>query len=156
MARLGPSIGQAVGRGLTGRCPMCGQRGIFVPSRLDLREDCPNCGLHFERESGFWLGSMVVIMALVLTVFAIVTVGGIALFWPDVPWTAVWIAGIVANIAVPMLCYGWTKSVWQGLAWGFSPPDVAEAADIMARRAALEHEAGDQDADSDPRDADAT
>lgn len=138
MRRGGPSIGTAIGRGLVGRCPLCGGRGIFTSSRLDLREDCPNCGLHFEREEGFWLGSMVVIMALVLVVFAIVTVGGIALFWPDVPWTGVMVAGVAANIAVPVLLYGWAKSVWQGLAWGFSPPDVAEEADQVARRAMLE------------------
>jgi len=134
MSRTGPSLGTVVWWGITGRCPACGSRGIFK-GITDLKEDCPTCGLHFEREDGFWLGSMVVIMAMVLAVFAIVTVGGIVAFWPDVPWTAVTIAGVLANIAVPILGYGWAKSVWQGLAWGFSPPTIAEAADAMNRQA---------------------
>lgn len=135
MQRTGPSLGTVVGRGFRGRCPACGSRGIFK-GVSDLKEDCPTCGLHFEREDGYWLGSMIVIMAMVLITFAVVTAGGIALFWPDVPWTGVTIAGVAANIAVPILGYGYAKSVWQGLSWGFSPPTMAEAADAFNRRAA--------------------
>lgn len=137
MQRTGPSLGTVVGRGFRGRCPSCGSRGIFK-GVSDLKEDCPTCGLHFEREDGYWLGSMIVIMAMVLITFAVVTAGGIALFWPDVPWTGVTIAGVAANIAVPILGYGYAKSVWQGLSWGFSPPTMAEAADAFNRRAAQE------------------
>lgn len=135
MARTGPPLGTVVGWGFRGRCPACGSRGIFE-GVTDLKEDCPTCGLHFEREDGYWLGSMIVIMAMVLITFAVVTAGGIILFWPDVPWTGVTIAGVVANILVPILGYGYAKSVWQGLAWGFSPPTMAEAADAMNRQAA--------------------
>lgn len=142
MSRTSPSLGTVVWWGFTGRCPACGSRGIFK-GITDLKEDCPTCGLHFEREDGFWLGSMIVIMAMVLAVFAIVTVGGIVMFWPDVPWTAVTIAGVLANIAVPILGYGWAKSVWQGLAWGFSPPTIAEAADAMNRQASAARDEAD-------------
>lgn len=144
MPRSGPQLGEVLWRGVSGRCPACGSRGIFK-GVTDLKEDCPTCGLHFEREDGFWLGSMVVIMALVLTVFAVVTAGGIVLFWPEVPWTAVTIAGVVANIAVPILGYGWAKSVWLGLSWGFSPPTMSEAADAMNRMAS--HPDSDHPAD---------
>lgn len=145
MARSGPTLGTVVGRGLTGRCPGCGSRGIFK-GVTDLKEDCPTCGLHFEREDGYWLGSMIVIMGMVLGTFGVVTVGGIALFWPDVPWTAVTIAGIAANVLVPTLGYGYAKSVWQGLSWGFSPPTTAEAAEAFTRRAAAAEETVDRDA----------
>lgn len=131
------SIPTVVGRGLRGRCPNCGSGGIFK-GVSDIVEDCPTCGLHFEREEGYWLGSMIVIMGMVLVVFGVVTVGGIALFWPDVPWTWVTVAGIAANIVVPIVGYGWAKSVWMGLDRAFSPPDVSEQADAMTRRAAQE------------------
>lgn len=115
-----------VGRGLRGRCPRCGSGGIFK-GITDLKEDCPTCGLHFERESGYWLGSMIVIMAMVLGVFGLVTVGGILVTWPDVPWTGLMFGGIGANVIVPFLGYGWAKSVWMGIDRGLNPPAVAES-----------------------------
>lgn len=117
---------------------MCARRGIFTPSRLDLVEECPHCGLVFEREAGFWVGSLIVIMALVLAVFTVVVLGGILVFWPDVPWTSVLIASIVANAVVPICLYGWAKSVWLSLSWGYSPPDDRERGEILAWRAAAE------------------
>lgn len=126
-----------IGRGLVGRCPRCGGRGLFA-SPFDLVEDCPTCGLHFEREEGYWLGSVTVIVFVVLAVFAIVTVGGIVVFWPDVPWVGVTIAGIVVNALVPVFAYGWAKTAWLGINYGFHPPEAAEEADTIARWAAIE------------------
>lgn len=124
-----------IGRGLIGHCPRCGGGGLFV-SPLDIREDCPSCGLHFEREEGYWLGSVTVIVFVVLVVFAVVSVGGIMAFWPDVPWVGVTVAGIVVNAAVPVLGYGWAKTAWLGINYGFHPPEAAEEADTIARHAA--------------------
>ncbi len=124
-----------IGRGLVGRCPRCGGRGLFA-SLFDLHEDCPTCGLHFEREEGYWLGAMTVVTFLVLVVFAIVSVGGILLFWPDVPWLAVTLAGVGVNAAIPIFGYGWAKTAWLGIEHGFHPPEAAEEADTIARQAA--------------------
>lgn len=143
--RDGPSIGQALARGATGRCPLCGSRGIFTPSRLELREGCRTCGLHFEREDGYWIGAVYVVMALVLAVFVLVTAGSIAVFWPDVPWTGVTIAAIIANGVVAVGAHGWAKSMWLGVSWAFAPADVAEQADILTRRAAMERDRGDSE-----------
>ncbi|MBY5161890.1 DUF983 domain-containing protein [Salsipaludibacter albus] len=135
MAEPHPPRVTAFARGLRGHCPRCGGGGLFR-NVTDIVETCPTCGLQFEREDGYWLGSMIVIMALVLVVFFVVTVGGILVTWPDVPWTVLLIVGIVANLFVPIVGYGWAKTTWMGLERGFTPTTPSEEADAAARLAA--------------------
>lgn len=42
---------------LTQRCPVCLQGKIFH-GLLAMNKDCPHCGLHFERETGYFLNAM--------------------------------------------------------------------------------------------------
>jgi uncharacterized protein (DUF983 family) len=118
-------------RGVRGRCPRCGGRGIFR-SMNELKDRCPTCNLGFVREEGYWLGAMVMIMALVLVFFGVFFVGGMLLTWPDVPWTFLLIGSLVLNGLVPFLLYGWSKALWLGLDHAFNPASVAEEADAIA------------------------
>jgi hypothetical protein len=93
----------------------------------DLKDACPTCGWNFVREEGYWVGAMIVIFALVEVVFGLVLVGGIALTWPDVPWTALLVVGLGLNGVVPFVGYGWSKTIFLGLDLGFNPPTDAEA-----------------------------
>ena len=120
-----PSRVVALGRGLAGRCPSCGGRGIFAGLN-DLVEACPTCRFSFVREEGYWVGAMIVIMALVLIFFGIWTVGGILVTWPDVPWTPLLVGGIVLNLVVPLALYGWSKTIWVGLDLAFNPARAEE------------------------------
>lgn len=112
-------------RGISGRCPICGGRGIFA-GIADLQESCPTCRFSFVREEGYWVGAMIVIMALVLISFGTWFVGGMLLTWPDVPWTGLLIGGLVINGAVPFVLYGWSKAIWVGLDVAFSPARAEE------------------------------
>ena len=112
-------------RGLLGRCPHCGERGIFA-GIAELKDACPACGFSFVREEGYWVGAMTVIMALVLIIFGAWFVGGMLLTWPDVPWTGLLIGGLVLNGIVPFVLYGWSKAIWVGLDLAFSPARAEE------------------------------
>lgn len=114
-----------LGRGLAGRCPNCGGRGIFA-GIAELQESCPTCRFSFVREEGYWLGAMIVIMALVLVSFGTWFVGGMLLTWPDVPWTALLIGGLVINGVIPFVLYGWSKAIWVGLDVTFNPARAEE------------------------------
>ena len=105
---------RALGRGLVLRCPVCGTGGLFT-GYFALARRCPGCDLEFEREDGYWLGAMIVAMALVIVQFAVVFLGGLALTWPDVPWTGLLVVTFVLNALVPVLAYPWCKTVWMGL-----------------------------------------
>ncbi len=39
------------------RCPIC-LRGPVFRSLLGMHPDCPHCGVHFERETGYFLNAM--------------------------------------------------------------------------------------------------
>jgi uncharacterized protein (DUF983 family) len=39
------------------RCPICLQGRVFR-SLLRMNPDCPHCGIHFERETGYFLNAM--------------------------------------------------------------------------------------------------
>lgn len=73
---------------------------------------CPRCGLHFEREEGYWLGAMMVNLAVTEMVFVAVLVGMGVAFWPDVPWTTVFIVGVLVTVAVPLFFYPFSKTIW--------------------------------------------
>jgi uncharacterized protein (DUF983 family) len=110
--------GRALTRGVLMRCPVCGQKGIFA-SFFTIEETCPGCGLVFEREDGYWLGAMIVAMALVIIAFSVVFLGGLALTWPDPPWTGLLIATVVVNLAVSIALYPWCMTVWMGIHHAF-------------------------------------
>lgn len=124
-AQRRPSKLSAIGRGLRGRCPHCGGRGIFR-SVNELKDACPTCGFSFVREEGYWVGAMTVIMALILIFFGAWFIGGMLLTWPDVPWTMLLIGGLVLNGIVPFALYGWSKSIWVGLDLAFTPARAEE------------------------------
>lgn len=39
------------------RCPIC-LRGPIFRSLLGMHKDCPHCGIHYERETGYFLNAM--------------------------------------------------------------------------------------------------
>lgn len=134
---MGASTGRfdrrALTRGLARRCPRCGARGLFR-SFFELHDRCPGCGLRFEREEGYWLGAMVVALALVEGAFGVLLVGGIALTWPHVPWNALLVAGLVMNAVLPVVLYPVCKTVWLGVDLFFNPATVTEEAEGIAAR----------------------
>ena len=107
------------------RCPRCGRRGIFA-SYFDLEQNCPRCGLHFERESGYWVGAMIMVTTLTFSLFIILLVGGMLLTWPDVPWG--WLLGITigANLTAPIVAYARSKTIWLALDLSWHPLEPAE------------------------------
>lgn len=100
--------------GLRKRCPRCGADGIFV-SYYELHDRCPTCGFEFEREEGYWLGAMIVIFGVVEAVYGVAFLATMLLTWPDVPWNAMLVLGLVLNAVVPVVGYPWAKTTWSGL-----------------------------------------
>jgi hypothetical protein len=61
------------------------------------------------------VGAMIVNIAVTELVFGVVLVGGIVLWWPDVPWVPLTIAAIAINATVPVLFYPWSKTIWMAV-----------------------------------------
>ena len=102
---------QVVARGLTNRCPNCGNRTLFKQgSMFELNKVCPVCGLKIERDEGFFLGSMSLNYGITI-IFFLVPVMLLA-YWDVIGTnTAIALAGVGA-IGFPMLFYRSSRSWW--------------------------------------------
>jgi hypothetical protein len=102
---------KVVSRGLRNCCPNCGGSTLFRKgSWFDLNKACPACGLQFERDEGFFIGSMSLNYGVTLVVFVTPV---IVLAYKGVIGTtlATVLAGIGA-IGFPVLFYRSSRSWW--------------------------------------------
>jgi uncharacterized protein (DUF983 family) len=106
-----PSIWQALGRGLTRRCPRCGQGRLFV-SWFRIRERCPRCALPLEREEGALLGSISLNYGVTGLVFIVSMALWIALSAPDLDPVVALAVGLPIVVVVPTLFFPFSKTIW--------------------------------------------
>jgi len=99
------------GRAMLRRCPNCGGRRIFG-RWLVLADDCPSCGIHFERQEGYWVGAVAINTVATVILFSVVFVGTMVLFWPDVPWGGILAVVVVMNLLFPIVFYPVSKTLW--------------------------------------------
>ena len=102
-----------------------------------MQDHCPHCGLALERgeRSDFWIGAYVFNL-----VFGEVVAIGIPIIWmiwsaPNQPWTRIEIVAIVLCVALPVLFYPFSRTLW--LAWDLSfrpsePGDAGGVSDVNA------------------------
>jgi uncharacterized protein (DUF983 family) len=126
-ARLGTMLLRAMRR----QCSRCGGADIFRTFG-ELKERCPTCGFRFERESGYWVGAMIINTAVTFALFLITFVGGVVATWPDVAWTPVFVATVGVCGAVPVLFYPRSKTVWQAIELSYHPLEQLEVDDAAA------------------------
>jgi uncharacterized protein (DUF983 family) len=102
----------SLGRALRMRCPLCGYKPI-THSFGEIVARCPGCGYEYEQgESGYYVGALIMNMAVCLLSFAAVFGIALAVTWPDVPWTLVSSLCIAAMVVVPIWFYPRSKTVW--------------------------------------------
>src|SRR5690554_2976534 len=101
--------GQIIARGLSNRCPNCGKSGLFAHG-LTLHRACPTCGLEFERDEGFFLGSMSINFGVTVVAF-LVPVLVLGLTEVLSPYVAIGVA-VAGTILFPILFYRSSRSWW--------------------------------------------
>jgi uncharacterized protein (DUF983 family) len=75
-------------------------------------EDCPRCGLHFEREEGYWAGALAINIGVTGAVFVAVFVTALILTVPDVPVVPLLAVLIPLMILIPIVGYPFSKTIW--------------------------------------------
>ncbi|MEZ5170757.1 MAG: DUF983 domain-containing protein [Acidimicrobiia bacterium] len=98
-------------RGLTLRCARCGAGHLFR-RWFTMVDDCPGCGLHFEREQGYFAGALAINIIAATMVFFVCFIGGLLLMWPDVNVAILTVSLIVVNAAFPIFFYPFSKTIW--------------------------------------------
>lgn len=71
---------------------------------------CPDCGVEFEREEGYFLGSMYI--TFITTYLAGITaylIGALMLGWSN----TILIVGVLAGVLlIPLVIWRWARSAW--------------------------------------------
>jgi uncharacterized protein (DUF983 family) len=120
-------------RGATKRCARCGNRHLFR-RWFTMVADCPRCGLHFEREAGYWTGALAINTILVGGLFTITFVIALVLTIPNVP-VAPLLAIVVPIVLIgPLVAYPFSKTLWVAVDRAFlQRMDPAERPDEQVR-----------------------
>ena len=121
-------------RGLVRRCPRCGGGKLFR-GWLSMKPDCPRCGLHFEREEGFFLGAYVVNFGVMIIAMAAFIAVGIALTLPDPDPVKLAAGGVVVAIVVPIFFYPMSRTFWSAIDLWMKPLEPHEVTAAERTRA---------------------
>jgi uncharacterized protein (DUF983 family) len=119
--RLG--LATAIARGIRLRCPRCGIGRLFR-GLFSMEPGCSNCGLAFQREPGYFLGSIYINYGLTA---ALVVVGYFSLYFSEVvtPQTALWILAAF-SVLFPMWFFRYARSIWLAFDQYFDPVNDGE------------------------------
>ena len=121
-------------RGATRRCARCGSGKLFR-RYFTMVPDCPRCGLHFEREQGYFSGALAINMIVTGGIFAVVFVLLIVATMPDIPVAPLLAVLVPIVVLVPIIGYPFSKTLWVALDRAFLQKlDVNERADEQLRR----------------------
>jgi hypothetical protein len=95
-----------------------------------MHDRCPNCGLKYEREPGFFLGSIYFNYGLTALVVAVVY--PILLFQRALPESRLLLASFAFVVIFPMLFFRHARALWLGFDQWYDPrvpdkPTVKEA-----------------------------
>lgn len=101
---------------ITQTCPRCQSGPLFInknPYKIEgwekMHENCPNCGLHYEREPGFYQGAMYVSYALgVALSVAVVLVNLLFGFNPIIYF----ITNTLALIGLAPFLFRWARAIY--------------------------------------------
>jgi uncharacterized protein (DUF983 family) len=114
------------------RCPRCHEGGLFQTNKyyhfkafMGMDSHCSHCNLRFEREPGFFLGSMYISYALNVAVFVNFFLADVLFF--KIKSTYVFIAIYVLIVALSFsLIYRLARSIWIHIFVKFEPDNHHE------------------------------
>jgi len=98
-------------RALRLRCSLCG-RGKLFRGWLRMNKQCPHCGVTFEREPGFFLGSIYINYGLTALIVAITY--PLLMFNGIVQKTPLLIGAVAFTVLFPIFVFPWARSIWLG------------------------------------------
>ncbi len=113
-------------RALRRRCPVCDQPHLFR-HWLRMLDDCPRCGLHFERAAGTWTGAVGLNTVVSFGATLGTVLGLFLLTYPHVPIGAMAIATAAVAVVVPVAFLPYSKTIWLAIDLATSPLETGEA-----------------------------
>lgn len=109
-----PRFWQTFGRSWRLRCPRCGE-GRIAKNWYTTHDACPRCGLDFQVEGGFYLGSIYLNYGLLALLTVLVAMPLVAFGYVS-PLVAI-ATGSVVFIFVALWFWRYARSLWLGLGY---------------------------------------
>ncbi len=116
-----PPLGEIIGRALRWRCPNCG-RGALFRGLFRMLPSCPECGLSYFPEQGYYLGAMIINYG--VTTAIVVAIFLLSLLVPDfTPLSTnskilIWM-GFAIALSLALMRHSY--SLWLGLDFWIKP-----------------------------------
>ncbi len=120
-----PSRRQLLWRGLTRRCPACGERRLFR-RWLIMAPQCPRCGLTFERIEGHWVGAVGINTVVSFGSLLVILVVGILATFPDIAVVPLVTLSVADAILFPLLFDPVSRTLWTGIDIAMRPLEPFE------------------------------
>ena len=121
-----PTAAAMLKRALRLRCPLC-SGGDLLETWLKPRAACPRCGLRLDRgESDHFIGAYALNLVVAELLAAAVLVTIAVASWPDVPWRALEIGGVILMILAPIVLFPFSRTLWLAADLVFRPPVSAD------------------------------
>jgi uncharacterized protein (DUF983 family) len=117
-----PPFRTAVRDALRLRCANCRQGPVLARWPNKILPNCPICGLSYFRESGYYIGGMIVTYGLTLAV--VIPVFLVSIFFPDIPWLSNYSRfGLWILFAIPLALFlmPYAYSLWLSLDYWIEP-----------------------------------
>lgn len=95
------------------RCPRC-RTGKVYAGLLRMYSKCPHCGLTFEREAGYFIGSMYISYAMATVILGL----GMFLFYtlfPSLPDVAIFGFGCLVLLPFVPLIIRYSRVIWMSV-----------------------------------------
>lgn len=116
-------------RGLTRRCPWCGDRKAYFTGWFAKREHCRRCGHGYRRgDHAFELGATTASFILTLLGVLVTTLVAVLISLPGLE--VMWVVGPAAAVALlgPLVFYPISFTLWQAIDLWMRRPTEAELA----------------------------
>lgn len=107
------------------RCPACAYRPLFS-KWFYMVPVCPGCGWCFERDPGYWTGSMGINIIVAELVWAALFVLAAVVTWPTPPWQALTWASVALMVLLPLAFFPWSRTLWIAFDLFFRPVEGRE------------------------------
>lgn len=94
------------------RCPRC-RRGELFTGLITMPVRCPECGLVYEREHGYFVGAMAISYGLAVVVVAALFFAVLAI----THWPLEWVLLVSGAAFIPLapLCLRYSRALWMYL-----------------------------------------
>lgn len=111
------------------KCPRCSQGDLFAHNShatfskktFQMKKYCPECGLKYEKELGYFYGSMYVSYALNIGLFAICLISYLLLFKEHYGWGYFAAGYLLATLLLTGVIFRWSRALWLAALTKYEP-----------------------------------